>query len=784
MTAELQDLGPVIESEKALEQDYFDQAKAALDKAVAERSGPSSAGTAFERRSYNAVATRRQVLGADEPVAFGRIDLDDADVRYVGKVPIRDSTGEVLVYNWQSPAADPYNAATHDDPRGVARKRVFDAPRNLITSFEDTLFRQLADGHAPLEEFSSANDPLLEELGRGRGKYMQDMVRTIAAAQSKLIRSDKDQLLIIQGGPGTGKTAVALHRVSYLFFNHQDELQPQDVLVVGPNPTFTKYIQRVLPDLGDENVVQQSLSQLLGGSVTAVGVDESKVARLKGSATMSAILSKALYQRVRVPSTGLKIRRRYSATTQTISGAAIQQALKALKPGTFNERRATLRTAMIRESTKPVGLFRSADPMELLDPASVESELDKVWPQLSPQQFVRELYGSRDRLRAAGASDPQVAALYRPMAARTGDEPWTAADLAVLDQAMHLIQGVENTYGHILVDEAQDLSVMQLQAIRRRSRSGSMTIVGDIAQSTSAYARPDWSQVQNLLASDLPTNLEELSVGYRVPRQVFDVAAKVLEVAAPRVTAPQVFRDVAESPRWLLAKDSGVGELALRAVQDHSAKGLFVGVIANQQLWPELHKSFNSCGLKWSESTDGGLSQGINLVTPEDSKGLEFDAVVVVDPQRILRETQGARLLYVALTRTIHYLDVVIPTGKVPDILAEFVPARPGPVQALHHGENQKKSAIVEQILPPQEVAIKPTVAAEVQAVDPSCASGGKAIQAGSLIASTPLAKLRDEEYAVATAEEIYADLRQSAGPAVQHRVVELLKEMVGSVID
>ncbi|MDQ0863780.1 HelD family protein [Arthrobacter globiformis] len=779
MTAELQDLRPTFEAEKVVEQEYFDQAKEALDQAIAS-SGPLSSGsTAFERRALSAAAQRRQRLGADEAVAFGRIDLDDAETRYIGKVAIRNADGDILVYQWQSPAAELYNLASIDDPQGVARKRVYHAPKNRIESFQDILFRQLSEDLEQLEQFSSSTDPLLDELSRQRGTHMQDIVRTIEAAQSKLVRADKDQLLVIQGGPGTGKTAVALHRVSWLLFNFQSELAPQDVLVVGPNPTFTKYIQRVLPDLGDENVVQQSLDQLLAGSTVVRGSDDARTARLKGSLTMAGIVARALNQRIRVPLAGLKFRLRNSAMTSSVDSSDIESALKALRSGTFSERRAQLRSALLQVAHSSSSYLGSVDPENLYDPASIEAEIEKVWPQLSPHQFVRELYGSKERLKAAGANNSQAEALYRPAQARIGEELWTSADLAVLDQAMHAIQGVTSSYGHIVVDEAQDLSVMQLKAIRRRSRSGSMTIVGDIAQSTSAYARQNWSQVLKELESDLPANLEILEMGYRVPRQVFDVATKVLSVAAPDIPAPRILRDVPELPRWILSAPGTLSDSVVDAVQEHSAKGLFVGVIANKQLWPALQKSFHGRGTRWSESADGGLSQGINLVTPEDSKGLEFDAVVVVDPLRILNETQGARLLYVALTRTVHYLDVVIPEGKVPDVLAEFVPSLSSEtdIETLPEADRD----LISEGTPEDEVVSdntkddRLTPEVEYHAEPPhtviSAATNGVAVL-----------RQRDEAYAQLTADEIFAELQQTAGPTVQRRVLQLLTEKAGLI--
>lgn len=266
-------------------------------------------------------------------------------------------------------------------------------------------------------------------------------------------------------------------------------------------------------------------------------------------------------------------------------------------------------------------------------------------------------------------------------------------------------------------------------------------------------------------------------MGYRVPRQVFDVATKVLSVAAPDIPAPQILRDVLEVPRWFVAAPNDLSASVVDAVQEHSAKGLFVGVVASKKIWPELQKSFQARGTRWSESADGGLSQGINLVTPEDSKGLEFDAVVVVDPQRILSETQGARLLYVALTRTVHFLDVVIPEGRVPDVLAEFVPSRASETE-IETAREADCSLIEEEVPGGDEVSIDeengwptPDVFYEPEPTGttfPALANRGTVLRP------------RDEAYAQLTADEILAELQQTAGPAVQRRVLQLLTEKAG----
>ena len=309
---------------------------------------------------------------------------------------------------------------------------------------------------------------------------------------------------------------------------------------------------------------------------------------------------------------------------------------------------------------------------ELLETKSLEAATERIWPQLSPQQFLRDLLGSKERLLKASpkqflASD--VETLYRPSAEKISDEPWTLADLALLDEASELLRGEPELFGHIVVDEAQDLSEMQLAAIRRRSRTGAMTIVGDIAQSTGPHASDDWDITKTALSSNLPINEVTLEHGYRVPREAFEVALPVLKIAAPSIVPPRIVRDAGVSPRFEGVIQEDFYTRVVAVIREHSASGRSVGVIARLDHWDGIRHELDALNSKWCESTSGQLGNAINLVTPEDAKGLEFDAVVVIDPQSILEMPRGERFLYIALTRTTTFLDVVYPSGRLPQIL-------------------------------------------------------------------------------------------------------------------
>jgi DNA helicase IV len=659
------------------EQAYFDHAKQHRDgQSSAWSMTGASAGTAVERRAFKNAMEKRKVASPEDPVALTRIDYEDGDKLYIGKVAIFDADKNLLVVNWQAPAAAVANQASVHNPLGLRSKRTFDAPANRISSFEDIVFKALAEAVNELDDHSYTGDALLQSLSRKRGSEMTDIVKTIQAAQDKLVRADKDQLLIVQGGPGTGKTAVALHRVSWLLFNYQDELPPEDVLVVGPNPTFTRYIRRVLPDLGDDDVVQQALQNLLSNDVRLTGEDTGAAATVKGSARMSHVLERALKQRIRVPSEDIRIQRRNTVLTVAVPARTIAEVLETLQFGSFASGRRQFRQRLIELCAPLLGNIRQVDPEQFLEPKALEAEVEKIWPQITPQQFLRDLYGSRERLKRAAEGHltaDEMDLLYRQQSERIADEPWTMADLALLDEAQARMRQSPRTYGHIVVDEAQDLSKMQLRAVRRRSKNGSMTVVGDIAQSTGPYSRDSWDDVALLLghgtSAQGPTHIVELEHGYRVPKQVFDVALPILASAAPSVTAPRILRDVDYAPRFASVPEGDLALEVARTVFGHSGRGRFVGVVAPVELWPSLREAFRSEDLQWSESTEGELSTAINLVTPEDAKGLEFDAVIVVDPSLILQMPHGERMLYIALTRTTTHLDVIYPLGSLPRLL-------------------------------------------------------------------------------------------------------------------
>jgi hypothetical protein len=659
------------EGELVREQAYFDTAwearerkRRGLEAAPGAAAGPRAAAAAVRRGAERILET----LGRpDEPVAIGRFDRDDGDVVYIGKHLITDDERNPLVINWQTDFARPYFEATYDDSRGLLKRRKYRTERNTVQDFEDVVFQDLARRVGELTglEASGIDDTVLRDLEQDRTGEMRDIVQTIHSSQYRLVRAPLEQLLIVQGGPGTGKTAVALHRVSWLLFNHRDRLSAEQILVIGPNPTFTRYIRQVLPGLGDADVVHRDLRGL-GPTASTNRREDPATARLKGDSRMAELLQRALRQRVRVPDRLDELAVESDGSPGRFPRQELQLALiRYLAVPTYAGGRTGLRSWVTEEAGR-----RSAGAVS---PTQIDAAVERLWPSLTPQAFVRDLLASRERLLAAAGDDftaGDVGRLLRAPAERLSDETWSDADIPLLDEADALINGSPAQYRHLVVDEAQDLTPMQLRSVRRRSVDGSMTLVGDLAQSTGVWARDSWDDVSDALQQRHPMVLEELAFGYRVPQQVFEFAARLLPEAAPGVTPPRVIRQGPEEPRREeVDEEDRIGRV-VQIAQDRAAQGLFVGIVCPDLLRPAMVAALTEKGVRFSDAGRGVLGASINLVSPLDAKGLEFDSVVVVEPEVIVEESErGLRMLYVAFTRTTRYLDVVH-TGRALPLVA------------------------------------------------------------------------------------------------------------------
>ncbi|MDG4775048.1 ATP-binding domain-containing protein [Solwaraspora sp. WMMD792] len=690
-------------AEIAAEQAYFDAAARERDRRVAALGSLASSGadraTAARLRRH-AEAVTRALGGAADAVAFGRIDDESGEQYYLGRHLIGSPDGgDPLVINWQSPAAARYFTASPDDPQGLVRRRGFQCTGNVIDHLDDVLFAEIAagiaGGSADGAGRADVDAHLLTELARGRTGTLRDIVATIQAAQYELIRAPLQQVLVIEGGPGTGKTAIALHRVSWLLFQHP-ELTADDVLVVGPHPTFMRYIGQVLPGLGDAEVELRDISRL-APTVRRGRAEPVAVARLKGDARMAGLLDRALRNRIGTPDPAERLL--LGSRFVTLPGEQVQQALDAAAGADlpYNGRRQLFRDRLADLVHDRSGVDPRGEP-------ALVNLVERLWPQQSPAAFLRGLLASRPRLRAAagpaaaatgsaadGFTADELALLHRRGADRISEEIWSAADLPLLDELDQLIDGgPSRRYGHVVVDEAQDLSPMQLRAVARRSRTGSCTVIGDLAQSTGGWARDSWDEVTRHLPTTCPVRVAPLRYGYRVPRQAYQFAARLLPVAAPGVTPPEVVRDGPAEPG---VHRVGLTERAGRVVAvagEHAARGAFVGVVCPPRCRREVEAALADNGLAWSSAQQGDLGAAINLVSPAEAKGLEFDAVVVVEPEQIVADDErGHRMLYVALTRTTGHLDVVC----VGDPLPLTTPYRPDPGSADDQPDFTERSA-------------------------------------------------------------------------------------------
>ena len=373
-------------------------------------------------------------------------------------------------------------------------------------------------------------DPLLAELDRARSGEMRDIVATIQAEQDVIIRAPLSDLVVVQGGPGTGKTAVGLHRAAYLLYEHRRELQRTQLLVVGPNKLFLRYIAQVLPSLGETSVQQTTVDGLVAGMFAVRGVDDSEaVVRLKGDARMAIVVKRLVEDRIVIPADDVVIPTAYGVITVAAAELASLVTTQLSRNLPTNDSREVLRTLMMQLIWKTYERRPSADPShnssfhsDLRNRKEFKALLDKLWPTMSAPALIRSLLGGPKAMASAAAgvlSAEEQQLLRRKSAASVKDERWTRADLALLDEAQALTAGVARVFGHVVVDEAQDLSAMELRMVGRRSPKRSMTVLGDLAQATSAAAQTSWDEAITHLEviGGVRGRVDELELGYRVP---------------------------------------------------------------------------------------------------------------------------------------------------------------------------------------------------------------------------------------------------------------------------
>lgn len=688
---------PELEAEQAFIDRAYECLEAAKRDALKIReltaTGPGGTHQArVERNAFDESIVKRLErleLGNDSLV-FGRIDrLVEApagtEAFHIGRLAVADENREPVVVDWRAPVAEPFYRATGRDPMGLARRRHFAVEGRRVLGIEDEMFGEghLGIGH---DEGLAADDPragirgystLLSVLERGRTGQLGDIVATIQAEQDEIIRSPQAGVLVVQGGPGTGKTVVALHRAAYLLYTHRFPLEDQGVLVIGPNRVFLRYIERVLPSLGEAGVEQVVLADLVD-DVEFGGVEPAEVARVKGDKKMAKLIDKAISDRERPLRKDLRIAHGIGYVTLTADESARivksarrryhrhNQARRFVENEVWASMAATYRGDMDAEVLRDA--LRGTDEMRAV--------FEQMWPILTPAQFLHDLYGSKALLKLAGSGvfrSGEWELLHRGRSSSVDDVRWTNADIALLDEARFQLgprprrngkvddADEIRTYGHIVVDEVQDLTPMQLRMVTRRSLSGSMTVVGDIAQATGPLAPNDWDDVVSHLPSRKEPRVTGLSVGYRIPAEIMVLADKVMNAATPGLRSPRSVRTGGEAPR-VVSVDygiaAGVTEEVTRLLGAPDAGR--VAVIAAEAHLSEIAASLDAAGIAHGNARTTGLDNDVTLVPASVAKGLEIDHVVLVEPSAVVADDpQGLRLLYVCLTRSTRTLSVI-----------------------------------------------------------------------------------------------------------------------------
>jgi DNA helicase IV len=641
-------------------------------------------------------AERLRHLAADPgvPAFFGRTDtlpVDGvAETFHIGRRHVRDAAGDPVVIDWRAPMSRPFYQASALEPQGLVRRRRFGFAAGELTGYED---EQLAVS-APLQGPAASSRAvggrgvlsesrfLREEIERPRSGPMRDIVATIQPDQDDIVRAPLAESICVQGAPGTGKTAVGLHRAAYLLYTHGGQLSRSGVLVVGPNRAFLRYIEEVLPTLGEVEVDQTTVAGLTA-RVPVRGVDRPEVAVLKGDARMAEVLRRALWgeiakpaDSIQVPLAGRKYRvtverlKRYVDDVRRRGRADDDQQLLHYAAG--RERLAMLVAEDARRQKEEAGGSPSdAETRKAARSAEVRAFCDEVWPAREAAGLVHDLWTDPARLARAGRgvlTDDEQALLRWPVAPRSvRTAPWTEADAVLVDEVAGLLDRTPG-YGHVVLDEAQDLSPMQCRAVARRLAAGSLTVLGDLAQATSPWSPSDWRETLAGLGRP-DTVVRPLTRGYRVPGEVLDFANRLLPSIAPGLAAATAVRS--EPGSLSVRPVAALAQPLVDVVAELRAAPGSIGIVCADAAVPDVTGLLVAAGVPAAALTDDGAEAAAVAVVPATlAKGLEFDAVVVVDPAAIVAaEPRGLHRLYVVLTRAVSTL-VVLHRGDLPAPLA------------------------------------------------------------------------------------------------------------------
>lgn len=667
--------------ELAAEQAYLDHARAELARmrehtlALQADGGDAIAGESLARTLW----LRARAL-QDDPrttLFFGRLDLEGGERRYIGRRHVSDAEGDPVVLDWRAGVSRAFYQAGPTDPQRVRRRRRFGVEHGRLTAFEDELLTgDLTGESAPSVTAQPASGLLSREIERPRIGPMRDIVATIQPEQDEIVRADVSTTICVQGAPGTGKTAVGLHRAAWLLYAFRERLARTGVLVIGPNRAFLEHVGAVLPSLGEVAVRHTTLAELLGHAPVRA-VDSPEVATLKGEARMAEALAATIWGHLRPATEPLVVPR--GSRRWRVPAYEVQEILDELR--TRGVRYAAARAMLAQRLAHAVlvAMERAGDSPDdrvqdaVARSAPVRTYVASVWPELTPRAAVAHLLSTGEHL----APDQQAVVWAKPPRS-PGSARWSEADLALLDEAADLLERTPSL-GHVVLDEAQDLSPMQLRAVGRRAATGSLTVLGDIAQGTTPWATASWEESLEHLGApvgDPRVHVEVLDRGFRVPAAVIGYAARLLPLIAPGLGAPTSVRSDPGRLEVVRTERHDLVETAVAAIQAAASHEGSVGVIVADAEVARLGTALAASGLE-HEVLDGNHGDErllpVHLVPATVAKGLEFDQVVVVEPAAIAEaepDTRtGLRRLYVVLTRAVSGLTVVH-ARPLPDALA------------------------------------------------------------------------------------------------------------------
>ncbi|GAB1329008.1 AAA family ATPase [Streptomyces sennicomposti] len=617
---------------------------------------------------------------SDTPLFFGRLDYlhspgadqaegADGERFYIGRRHVHDADGDPMVIDWRAPVSQPFYRASRKNPMDVGLRRRFGYTGGELTAYED---EHLSDP----AEAAATSKLLQQEIERPRVGPMRDIVATIQPEQDEIVRSGLSGTVCVQGGPGTGKTAVGLHRVAYLLYAHRDRLARTGTLVIGPNKSFLHYIEQVLPALGELTVQQATVDDLVA-HVEVRGADDAAAAVVKGDARMAEVLRRAVYAHVTLPAEPVVVvrgSRRWRVPAYELEEIVRELLDRGIRYGAAREAlpqriaHAVL-VQMERAGEAPDDRVQDAVARN----TAVKAAVKAIWPPVDPAKLVLRLLSDADFLAAHSegvlTEDERKTILWAKPVRSVKSARWSAADAVLIDEAADLVERT-HSLGHVVLDEAQDLSPMQYRAVGRRCTTGSATVLGDLAQGTTPWATRTWEEALAHLGKSGGI-IEELTAGFRVPTDVIAYASRLLPHIAPNLTP---VASVRENPGFFEVR-TGEGDADVVAACGELLRNEgSTGLIAADARVPALAEALTAAGLPYlAPGEETTAETRLTLVPASLAKGLEYDYVVLDEPQAVVDgepdERTGLRRLYVSLTRAVSGL-IITHTAPLPPQLA------------------------------------------------------------------------------------------------------------------